>query len=118
MSNILDIYNTLSRIERNNHIAKNKSTYTKKQIYEFYRLKSIELLGIIKRIDATKPKCISYKISYQTYNNIECYLFTFNVLENRKYHLPNRIFHFHQPKYLFKGEKEKCIIKAISILKS
>ena len=118
MSNILNIYNTLVRIERNNHIAKNKKIYSKMQIYELYRLKSIELLNIIKRIDDTKPKSVSYTISCQTYNNIEYYLFTFNVLENKKYQLPSRMFYFHLPKYLFKGEKEKCITKAINILKS
>ena len=32
MGNSLDIYNTLLRIERNNHIAKMKDVYSKRQI--------------------------------------------------------------------------------------
>ena len=67
----LDIYNTLLRIERNNHIAKMKDVYSKRQISKFYRLKSLELFLVIKRIDDTKPKSISYSISYQLYKNIE-----------------------------------------------
>ena len=117
VSNILDIYNTLIRIERNNHIAKRKNIYSKEQISRYYRLKAIELFNVIKRIDDTKPKCISYIVKEEIYRNIDCYLFIFNVLENKKYHLPNRIFQFHQPKYLFKGEKI-CNIRAISTLKS
>ncbi len=74
MGNSLDIYNTLLRIERNNHIAKRKDVYSKRQILKFYRLKSLELLLVIKRIDDTKPKSISYSISYQLYKNVECYL--------------------------------------------
>lgn len=53
MSNILDIYNTLIRIESNNHITKRTNVYTKKQIRDYYRLKSIELFSVIERIDAT-----------------------------------------------------------------
>ena len=118
MGNSLEIYNTLLRIERNNHIAKRKDVYSKRQISKFYRLKSLELLLVIKRIDDTKPKSISYSISYQLYKNIECYLFTFSILENKRLHLPNRTFYFHLPINLFKGETGKCFIKAINTLKN
>jgi hypothetical protein len=118
MSNILDIYNTLLRIERNNHIAKRKNVYSKEQISKYYKLKAIELFNVIKRIDMTRPKSITYSITYQLYKNVECYLFTFNISKNKKHHIPNRIFYFHQPIYLLKGEKEKCIIKAINTLKN
>ena len=117
MSNILDIYNTLIRINNNNHITKRANIYTKKQIKDYYRLKSIELFSVIERIDATKPKCISYEISYQLYKNTECYLFTFKLLENKKYHIPNRVFQFHQPINILKRGKRECITKVISTLK-
>lgn len=117
MSNILDIYNILIRIESNNHITKRTNVYTKKQIRDYYRLKSIELFSVIERIDATKPKYISYEINYQLYKNTECYLFTFKVLENKKYHIPNRVFQFHQPINYLKRGKRECITKAINTLK-
>lgn len=106
MSSVLDIYNTLIRIESNNHITK-RTKYSKDQRYKYYRLKVIELKSIIRKIDMTKPKYIIYEISYQLYNNVECYLFTFRVFKNKTYHLPNRVFQFHQPNYLIKGEKVK-----------
>ena len=118
MGNSLDIYNTLLRIERNNHIAKRKDVYSKRQIAKFYRLKSLEILLVIKRIDATKPKFISYSISYQLYKNIECYLFTFSIIENKRLHLPNRIFYFHLPINLLQGETGKWFIKVINTLKN
>jgi hypothetical protein len=117
MSNILDIYNTLIRIESNNYITKRTNVYTKKQIIDYYRLKSIELFSVIERIDATKPKYISYEINYQLYKNTECYLFTFKVLENKKYHIPDRIFQFHQPINILKRGKGESYIKAINTLK-
>ena len=43
MGNSLDIYNTLIRIEINNHIAKKVGIYSKRQISKYYRLKAIEL---------------------------------------------------------------------------
>ncbi len=106
MSNVVDIYNTLIRIESNNHITKRINIYSKKQIHDYYILKAIELKSVIKRIDRTKPHCIIYERSYQLYNNVECYLYTFKVIENKKYHLPNRVFQFHQPMYLFEEENE------------
>ena len=116
MSNIIDIYNTLIRIEDNNHRAKRISIYPRKNKY--YRLKTIELLNVIERIVNTKPKHITFSITSQIYKNIDCFLFKFIVYENEKYNLPKRIFYFHQPKFLFKGEKEKCIIRVINILKN
>ena len=116
MSNILDIYNTLVRIESNNHIAKRNDIYSRKQISEYYRLKLIELLNVMKRIDATKPKCITYSVSDQLYNNTECYLFTFTLSRNVKHHIPNRVFSFHLPKYLIKEDKEQSILNALNAL--
>ena len=104
MSNVLDIYNTLIRIETNNHVAKKVGIYSKRQISECYRLKAIELFRVIKRISETKPKSITYSICDHFYKDVECYLFTIKIYENKKYHLPSRLFQFHQPKYLFKGE--------------
>ncbi len=47
----------------------------------------------------------------------ECYLFTFKILENKKYHIPNRVFQFHQPINYLKRGKRECITKVINTLK-
>lgn len=97
MSNVIDIYLMLKRIESNNHMAKMKDIYSDNRRWNFYRLKTIEINNVIKRIKDTKPHSINYYVEYQFYNNIDTYLITFVVLQNNKYHLPNRIFKFHLP---------------------
>lgn len=109
MSNIVDIYNTLVRIQSDNHVAKKKDIYSRRQIKDCYRRKAIEINRITKRIDETKPRSINYVICYQYYNNKECYLYTFSVIENKKYHLPSRTFQFHLPIVNLGGEKENEI---------